>query len=354
MNRREFIKTGSVAAATVSGATVAGAQSMVRPNGNEVALNVGPETSTTPDILLRVSAPWADDLTGQGDLSRRVLNRITTLSSGRIQFEILAPSHDEQPTDVAFGSECEQIAAHPAFAYFSEVPGNNGLNASSLKGWLETAGGQALWEDLARAHGYHPLACGHLGANPPLWSVEPISSMTELRDRRIAVSGLSASVAKGMGAVPVTTQAALAEPGTALATGDADLVDAGGLYFAMQSGVHKSARSVTTTGLSQTGKTITMRIAVSAWDRLNHADQAIFASASSELFTTSATEAHMQQKMIQKALETHHNIMFQPLDASMLTSIEQVSRAVIAHTASFDKTSRRIDASFMSFRALSS
>ncbi|MEO1206776.1 MAG: hypothetical protein AAFV45_10625 [Pseudomonadota bacterium] len=348
MNRREFIKSGSVAAATVSGAAISATEAAATP------LPVSAQ-ETSAQIVLKVASPWSDDIAGPGDLCRRVLGRITTLSSGRIQFEhVAAPSNADAQPDIVFGSEHEHLDRHPAFAYFAGLPGASGLEATAFKGWLETAGGQALWRDLASAFNYVPLACGHLGENPPLWSHEPITTAADLRNRRIAIPGLAASVASGMGARPITSADNAAEPVELFASGDADIVETGGLYFAMQSNIHKHARTATTNAFSRGGTTLAVRIALNVWEHLKPGDQAVFESAASELFATSVTEARMQQAMIRKALETGHGITFHKLDDATTRAMDEVARAVMAHTASFDDAARRIDASAMAFRSLSS
>ncbi|MEL7049328.1 MAG: hypothetical protein AAFO75_10280, partial [Pseudomonadota bacterium] len=158
MNRREFIKSGSVAAAAVTaGATVA-------PPDRASASS---ETATQSNaIRLRVSSVGNEGFNGIDDLRRRVMDQIITLSAGTIDFDVsptstLEPNTPDQhlskletgDCDIAFGCEQDHVAKHPAFAYFAGLPGQNGLDANAFQNWLQTAGGQSLWSDLAGEFG---------------------------------------------------------------------------------------------------------------------------------------------------------------------------------------------------------
>ncbi|MEL7049843.1 MAG: hypothetical protein AAFO75_12975, partial [Pseudomonadota bacterium] len=213
---------------------------------------------------------------------------------------------------------------------------------------------------LAGEFGYHPIAFAHLGPQPPLWSNHEIRDLNDLKGRTISVSGLLASVAEGLGARPVqpinpsATAASPAAPANRAVAGQtAEIIEAGGLYQAMQADAHRSTRFATNTGLSLTGTTLTLRIAKRVWESLGEAQQAIVTAAASQIYTASVTEARMMEPGIKKALQAHHGISFTDLSPEARRNIEDVSRAVIAHAAGSDHRGRAIDASFMAFRALS-
>lgn len=359
MNRRDFMKSTSLAAASV---TTAG--------GLTTAVTAGVLPSpdgTSKAQTLAVMLPWSDDITGPGDLCMRVLRRIEVLSEGRLRFDVTLASDKtaqgaspsgrpiSEPlqsgqADLQFGTEHDMVAHHPGFSYIAGLPGQQCLDPVSQLGWLEAGGGNALWADLAHDFGYHPITCGHLGANPPLWAIKPIRKPTDFADLSIYAPGLAANVASGMGAKP---RAALsfADAAIAFQAKQIDGIEASGLYYAMQTGLHRTAPFANTASLIPHGSSLCVRIATPVWDALSPVDQALIKSAANEVALNSLTETRMHQDLIARALKEQHGIEFIAPMPETIKTITQVSRAMIAHAAGFDVTSRRLDRSYMAFKS---
>ncbi|MEM6985707.1 MAG: twin-arginine translocation signal domain-containing protein, partial [Pseudomonadota bacterium] len=115
MKRRDFIKTGGIAAATAGG-VIAGAPA--------IASDVREMT---------IVSTWPRDFPGLGVSAQRLAARITELSQGKIKTNYFAAGERVGAFDsfdeVAGGNSEAYIAAdyywrgkHPAFAYFTSVP----------------------------------------------------------------------------------------------------------------------------------------------------------------------------------------------------------------------------------------
>lgn len=346
MNRREFITTGSAAAATLTG-------------GITVAHAGCPGEFASEPASLAVAMPWRDQVKGPGDIALRVLRRIEELSDGRIRFDVThAPPGaaagrmpgGARAFDVVFGTEHDMVREHPAFAYFAGLPGHTALDATALSQWLQVAGGYALWEHLARPFGYQPILCGHLGAGPRIFSRAPIRDAANFKGLAIYAPGLSARVAEGLGALPMTMLDFAEAPG-AFADGRVDAIETGSLYQAMQMDLHRHGRFASQLGLVPSGTTMTMRVATRTWDGLAPSDKALVDLAAREVYVATLTETRLHQDVIARALAEQHGTEFAGWTRELEAALTRISDAVVAHAAGHDATSREIDQSYRAFRA---
>ena len=151
MKRRDFIKTGGIAAATAGG-VITGAPA--------IAADVREMT---------IVSTWPRDFPGLGVSAQRLAARITELSEGRIKTNYFAAGERVGAFDsfdeVAAGNSQAYIAAdyywrgkHPAFAYFTAVP--FGMTNWEWNAWIKFGGGQALWDKVSGEFGLKALACG--------------------------------------------------------------------------------------------------------------------------------------------------------------------------------------------------
>lgn len=354
MNRREFLTTGSAAAASLTGGIAA---------ANAHAAN----TADARDVLseprrLSVALPWRDEIKGPGDIALRVLRRLEALSEGRLRFDIrrsaagdAVPAADRSgeapvdPAEITFGTEHDMVRHHPAFGYFAGLPGRLALDGGTLAHWLDAADGQSLWEELARPFGYRPLLCGHLGAGPRIFSRAPIHDAASIKGLAIYAPGLSARVAEGLGAAPATALD-FADAPAAFAAGRIDAIETGALYQAMQMGLHKHGRHASRLTLTPAGSTVCMRVARTAWDGFSAAEQAFFQLAAREIYITTLTETRLHQDVIARALREQHGTTFSDPARDLEAATSRVSDAVVTHAAGHDDLARAIDGSYRAFR----
>lgn len=348
MNRREFITTGSAAAAALTG-TMTAANAQAEPGH-------APGHDTHRMI---VALPWADEIKGPGDIALRVLRRVEDLSEGRFRFTIRhetgfgatgGMAEDDAAPEIAFGSEHDMVRRNPAFAYFAGLPGKTALDGTALAHWLDAAGGQSFWDDLARPFGYHPVLCGHLGAGPQIFSHAPIHDVSNFRDLAIYAPGLSGRVADGLGAVS-SPMLDFADAPAEFAARRIGAIETGSLYQAMQMGLHRHGRHVSSLSLTPAGSTLCMRMALSTWDRLAAADRALFQLAAREIYVTTLTETRLHHEVIGRALSEQHGTVFGHETRELQAAVARVSDAVVAHAAGHDAASRAIDGSYRAFRA---
>ncbi len=338
MDRRDFLITtgGAVVAATSATAGAASAQ------------------TESPAVLgsarvLRLALPWADAPHGPADHVRRLARQIETMTGGRYRIEISAGQDAGADADLSFAPAHDFAAYHPAFAYFAGLPGVGALRAAALPQWLAVGGGQMLWDDLAGDFGWKPLLAGHLGEAPPLWSKNPITDLASLAGRKVSGSGLAGDVLRAVGAEPVAL--APAEVPVALADGRLDAVEGSGLAASLASGVARAASFATERGINAQGTALALNIRLAVWNRLDEADQLIFAAAAAEAYQAAIADALVHEPIARRVI-AEAGVTFQPWPADIAEAIARVSEATIAHVAAFDWRAQRIDHSYFAFRAL--
>lgn len=358
MHRRDFLRTTSAAAIAASGLT--GAAEAARVADRTAADHA---TVASPAILrstrtLRLVSPWHDDASPVGDHVRRLAMRIAAAMDGRWRIEaITTEGHGlaavmTGATDLYIASENDHLGYHPAFAYFAGLPAATGLDAEGLHAWLAAAGGQELWDGLGREFDIKSLLAGHSGGAPGLWSQAPLATPGDLAGRRIAVSGLSREVARGLGAVPVSIPAG--RIAAALAAREIDIAEAPDASLATRHAIAAAAPYSAISEFSLDGSAISLGMRASFWDGLTESERIVLSALASEAFASAMAEQTADRAMtadlVSHASQQVPAIGLPAQDISL--PIAKIAETVVAQLAGHDALSRRIDHSYMSFRRL--
>lgn len=351
MDRRSFLMTTSSAAAAAATPLAAAADptsaSPCEPAVAAPAIHAG-----LRDVVLAL--PWRDTISGPGDQAMRLARRLeATLDRGwRIIPRHLADGGISAiaagEADLYFGSECENAVRHPAFAFFSALPGAGTLNADHLSAWLHIGGGQDLWDDLAAEFDVKPLLAGHLGRWPGLWSAQPIESLADLAGQRIAVEGLARDVVHGLGAVPVRMPAE--DMAEALRRGDIAAAEYGGALMSLALGLPRAARHLNGFGILEGGMALSLGIRRALWDSLGERDRAIVSAVVAEAREITFAELRAHEKPLRSLLRESLGVTFSPFPSDVAMAIDRVSEAVVADLDNIDATARRINRSYHAFR----
>lgn len=338
MDRRKFlISTGGVAVAAAA-STAAGAEGTAPGSGAH---------SARPDAtVLRLAMPWADRPQRPADSARRLAQRFEAMTGGRYRLERVASSDD---ADLLHGSAYDLARHHPAFAYFAGLPGPAGLAAGDFAHWLTVGGGQMLWDDLAADCGWKPLAAGHLGHAPPVWSRAPIASLADIAGHPLAIDGLGADAARALGADvhPLAPDAAV----HALEDGTVRAAEIGGLLTSLALGAARVAKFATGHGLTGSGTTLALHVRRDVWERMAPDDQSVLAAAAEQEFHASVAEARAHERLARDTLATTFGVTFTAWPADIAGALDRVAEATIAHVAGYDARAARIDQSYMEFRS---
>lgn len=334
MDRREFlISTGGMAVAAASASPAAAVGAHEADHGADCARRLG------------LTLPFADAPQGPAESSRRLAQRLRTMTGARYS---VGERTAEGDADMLYCSPHDFASHHPAFAYFGGLPGTGRLKADDFGHWLQVGGGQMLWDDLAAEIGWKPLLAGHMGTAPPLWSRAPIERLSDLAGMPLAVGGLGADVARALGAEPrnLTPDAALG----ALRDGTIQAAEVGGLLTSLGLGAGRSAAYAYAPGLNGCGTALALHVRLDVWTQLSDADRAIFTAAAAEEFHTALAEARAHERIARETLTRSFGVAFAPWPEDVAEALDRMAEASIAHAAGFDARGARIDRSYMAFR----
>jgi TRAP-type mannitol/chloroaromatic compound transport system substrate-binding protein len=343
MDRRDFLKTSGAAAAAI--ASSAGA-SMAEEHVAAPAIVKGLETFS-------LAVAWPDTCAGPAENARRLARTIEDASEGRIRFQFskvprAADAVRTGAADFYFASEHDNRELHRAFAYFGGLPGDHGIGAHHLNQWLLVGGGQTLWDELAAEHGLKALLAGHTAEASGLWSKAPIAGLNGLSTLKIWAPGIAADVVRALGSTPVTL--APSDVAAALANGDADAAEFGGMITASALGITENAPNRLPCAISPYGTALSLGCTRATWDGLSRSDQALIQNAAQIEFQTMLAEENAHLRLM-PAGDAGREARAAAVEIAQ--AIQRVSDAVVAHLAATDAKTARLSASYVAFSAMS-
>src|SRR5918993_2475107 len=175
-----------------------------------------PSVARAQSLRWRMVTSWPKNRTGPGVSARRIAERITAMSGGRLQVDLFAAGEIVPPLAildaVSNGTvELGHTAALywqgkiPAAGFFTTVP--FGLGPVEHQAWIELRDGQALWDELYRPYGVRAFLAGNTGPSMGGWFRSRLQGPEDLRGLRLRVQGLGAEVYARLGAVPMAVAA---------------------------------------------------------------------------------------------------------------------------------------------------
>ena len=358
MDRREFLRTTGAAAAAASAATVvADAVAQADPAKTAPASSAPIKSAPpAPTILkgtqeLRLAMPWPDGTSGLADQAHRLGQRIVAMSEGRYHIVFVPGAGNglaavrAGDADLYHATEHDHLEAHRGLAYFAGLPGDCGIAPQHLQSWMLVGGGQELWDDLAGDLGVKALLAGHTGQRSYFLSTRCIETMSALSGEKTCVRGLARDGAGGLGLEPVAVRAD--DLVAAMGRGDILAAEWGGAIASHSLGLHAVAPFSVGTSINRHGTALSLGMRRAFWDGLGAGGQAMFAAAAAAELQLALAEEDAHRNLLWPQPSADHTW---PLAGDLAHAIRRVADAVVAHTAGSDARTRRINASYESFR----
>jgi TRAP-type mannitol/chloroaromatic compound transport system substrate-binding protein len=345
MDRRDFLLASGGAAIGAAAPTEARA-AVIPAVALPVGLGVGRRLSF--DISAVHSASWGEDQ------ARRIASHIGGMSGGNLvlgPYQVNGPVQDAQrfQADVTWLGEDDLVALHPMFAYATGLPGQFALTAHDAWAWLQVGGGQDLVDALAATYGFKLMLAGHRGASPLFWTNQPVESLAQLSGSKVHASGLSARVLAGLGAVPARVSEC--DLGAAMAARVIVGAELGGSLDGVSAHVAGVAKFVSSGLAAPQGTAWALAIRLSVWEQLSVREQALLTGAAASQHQLALAEDRAYRAMMLTALTARFDSQYAVLPKELTIAAEALSRAVVAEIAACDEPSRRLNASYMAFRA---
>ncbi|MEP3277341.1 MAG: TRAP transporter substrate-binding protein [Stappiaceae bacterium] len=167
----------------------------------------------SPTIEWKMTTIWPSVVPGPAKLAKRIAERISLMSGGRMRVRFIEAGELVPPGEVfdAVGSGTVQMAHSASFfwdrqipeaAFFSAIP--FGLTPIEHLAWIEQGGGQELWDDLYQSFGIKPFMGGNSGIQLGGWFRKEVLSLNDLKGLKMRMPGLGGEVFQRLGAQQVS------------------------------------------------------------------------------------------------------------------------------------------------------
>ncbi|WP_006788577.1 TRAP transporter substrate-binding protein [Thiorhodospira sibirica] len=342
MNRRNFLKAGSVAA----GAGVLAAPAIV---------------TARETFNWRMTTTWPPGLpffqTGPGsatDFARRV----EEMSDRRIRIRVYAageliPAFEgfdavSSGRQVQLNHGCAYYWSGKSFAaqYFTTVP--FGMTFQGYNAWMNEGGGYALWEEVYRPFNLVPLLVGCTGVQPVGWFRRPVESLKDLQGLNIRIPGLAGDVYNAVGANARLLPGS--EVFAALERGAIDAAEWVGPYADRELGLHRAAKYYYSSGWHEPSTSTEVIVNRAAWESLPKDLQAIMRNAAAACNITSHAWLEGRNSEALDDLINNHKVIFQPLPDDIIRALFEATRDILNSKAKEDPLVKKVNDSFWQFK----
>ena len=340
-SRRQFLKRSSVTGVALSAsAALVGTSALSRP-----AISQGRQR-------WRMVTSWAKGSAGPGTTADRLGQRITTVTEGKIEVQVLGAGELTSPfgvLDAVAGGTAEMAHTASFFwagrvaaaAYFTTIP--FGLNPSAHNAWIRFGGGQALWDEAYGPLDVKPLLAGNSGANMAGWFKSPLTSLSDLKGVRIRTAGLGGEIYRQLGAATVTLPPS--EIFSALQSGAIDAVEFLGPFSDRGLGFNQVADNYYFPGFNKPNGTAEALINANLWASLTPDIQAAVQSACDAENDVGLAEATWFNAQALDALRTEGaNVHSMP--AEIVLAARQAAEVILADFAATDAMTRKVSQSY--------
>ena len=338
--RRDFIKTASVAAVAASTGMITSCNN--KKEDDNVAIN------TYKTYEWKMVTAWPPNFPILGEYAGKLAEWIEKASAGRMKIQVygggeLVPALEVFDA-VSFGvAEMGHSAAYywagkaPAAQFFASVP--FGMNARQMNAWLYFGGGLELWRELYADFNLYPFPSGNTGGQMGGWFNKEISTAKDLRGLKIRMPGLGGKVITKAGATSVLSPGG--ELYTNLERGVIDALEWIGPYHDYLMGFHKIAKYYYFPGWHETGSTLELMINKEAYEDLPDDLKAIIKAAAeaSNTLILSAFDAKNAEYYLKMQYE--ENVNFKKFPEEVIKSLKFFSEQVISEIVAKDEMSRK-------------
>ena len=348
LQRRDFIKTASIAAAAAgTGALVSCA--------NEDKNKDVPAINSSKTYEWKMVTSWPPQFPILGEYAANTAKWIEQMSAGRIKIQVygggeLVPALEVFDAVSQGAAEMGHSASYywagksPASQLFASVP--FGMNTRQLNAWLYHGGGLELWEELYAQFDLIPFPCGNTGGHMGGWFNREINSVDDLKGLKIRMPGLGGKAITKAGATSVLSPGG--ELYTNLERGVIDALEWICPYHDYLMGFHKIADYYYYPGWHEPTATIELMVNKSAYEDLPGDLKQIIkiAAGAANTMMLAAFEAKNAEYYIKMKQE---NVEFREYPEEVLNRLKLLTKKVINEMNEDDPMSRKVYESYEKF-----
>lgn len=347
--RRDFIKTASIAAVAASTGLLASC------NKKDEKKNVGINTNKFYEWKMVTS--WPPKFPILGEYAQKITDWISQMSGGRLKIHVygggeLVPALEVFDA-VSFGvSEMGHCAPYywagkaPAAQFFSSVP--FGMNARQMNAWLYFGGGLEIWRELYADFNLYPFPSGNTGGQMGGWFNKEILSIKDLKGLKIRMPGLGGNVITKAGATSVLSPGG--EVYMNLERGVIDALEWIGPYHDYLMGFYKIAKYYYYPGWHEPSSTLELMVNRDAYMELPDDLKAIINTAAKASNTLILSAFDAKNTEYYYKLKDEDNVDFRKYPAEVINRLNKLTKDVIDEIVSKDPMSKKAFESYTKFR----
>ena len=323
------------------------------------ALGAALATLATPSVIRaqtqrwRLVTSWPKNRTGPAMSARRIAERITRMSGGRLQIDVFAAG-EIVPAFAVFDAVANGTVelAHTASLYWQSVFPTAGLFTTAPFGlgpvehqaWIEGGGGQELWDELYGARGVRAFLAGNTGPSMGGWFRKPIQDLADLKGMRLRVQGLGAQVYDRLGVTPIAISGGEILP--ALEKGVIDGVEFLGPANDLDTGIARYAPFYYKPGFNKPNGASECLIARERFEQLPSDLQAVIAEACRAEHGQGLAEAFQTNAAALVQLLKSYPVKLENFPETILVEALKATRDLLNEIPSRDPLSQRIVQSY--------
>lgn len=303
----------------------------------------------------RMVTSWPKGRTGPGVSAKRIAERITQMSGGRIEISVFGAGEIVPAfavfDAVANGSvELGHTAAlywggkMPAAPLFTTFP--FGLGPVEHQAWIELRGGQALWDELYAPHGLRGLLAGNTGPSMGGFFRRRIEAPEDLKGLRIRVSGHGGEIYARLGATPVAVAPADLTP--AFEKGVVDAVEFLGPSNDLELGLPRLAPFYFAPGFNKPNGASELLMPLKLWDALPDDLRRIVETACRAEHSAGLADAANENATALAQILAQHAVTVETFPAPVLQAAAEAARDLTRAIAATSDLARRIVESYES------
>ncbi|MEM9329994.1 MAG: TRAP transporter substrate-binding protein [Pseudomonadota bacterium] len=301
----------------------------------------------------RMVTSWPKNLPGPGVTAQRLVDRINTMSDGRMNVKLYAAGEIVPgfgTFDAVANGTAQMAHTAPVFwgSKFPAAPlftaGPFGLTPIEHITWINNGGGQQLWDKLYEPAGIKPFMAGNTGYQMGGWFKKPLQGLADLKGLKIRMPGIGGAVLQRMGAVPVSLPPS--EIFTSLSTGVIDATEFLGPFSDSAMGFHKIAKHYYSPGFHEPNGTGEALVSRAAFEGLPQDLQSIVAAACATENIYSLGEAEWNNAASLKNLVENEGVLIEAYPDEIIISAKTFTVDVMQELAGKDDLSARIVESY--------
>jgi TRAP-type mannitol/chloroaromatic compound transport system substrate-binding protein len=320
--------------------------------------------STAPAIAQermewKMVTSWPKGLPGLDTGARRLADRITQLSGGRLGvtvysagelvpalqcFDAVAAGTAEMGHDASY----YHLSKSPACGFFTAVP--FGLLAQELNAWIYFGGGQELWDELYAPFGIKPFLAGNTGSQMGGWFRKEINSIADLQGLKFRMPGQGGQVLTKLGVTVVTLPGG--EIFANLQSGAIDGTEWVGPYNDLSLGFYQVAKLYYWPGFHEPGSGLECMVNKAKYDALPDDLKQVIQMACSAENDVMLAEFNGRNSPALAALVREHGVELKQFPKDVLEAYGKASGDLMRELYDTgDEITKKIASAFFKFRA---